>query len=48
MKQIKIAVFSEKGGAGKSAFASAMAFALGYPVIDLDPPADRKRSREPA
>jgi len=51
MKQIKIAVFSEKGGAGKSAFASAMAFALGYPVIDLDPQqtaSDHVSQRDPA
>lgn len=36
MTPYKISVFAEKGGSGKSTFAVSMAYALGYPVIDLD------------
>ena len=34
---MRISVYSEKGGAGKSTLAVALAFAFDLPIIDLDP-----------
>jgi cellulose biosynthesis protein BcsQ len=34
---MKTSIYSEKGGAGKSTLAVALAFALDLPIIDLDP-----------
>lgn len=34
---MKISIFSEKGGAGKSTLAVAIAFSLDLPIVDLDP-----------
>ena len=48
---MKISVFSEKGGAGKSTLAVALAFALDLPITDLDPmqvSSGHLRKRDPA
>ena len=48
---MKISIFSEKGGAGKSTLAVALAFALDIPIIDLDPmqvSSGHLRKRDPA
>lgn len=34
---MKISIYSEKGGAGKSTLAVALAYAFALPIIDLDP-----------
>lgn len=47
----KVSVFSEKGGAGKSTLSIALAFELGWPVLDLDAlktATDHLRFRDPA
>lgn len=48
---MKIAIYSEKGGAGKSTLAVALAFALELPILDLDPQqvsSGHLRNREPS
>ena len=48
---MKISIYSEKGGAGKSTLAVALAFAFDLPIIDLDPmqiSSSHLRHRDPA